>query len=100
MSLSETILIVGGGIAGMTASAALAQQGFKVTLLESAPQFGEIGAGLTLTPNAMKGLDFIGICEEAAAVGVELSGAGDAGHSGPVRLSRHHHRPGRDDEPL
>jgi salicylate hydroxylase len=71
MSRPETILIVGGGIAGMTASAALAQQGFKVTLLESAPQFGEIGAGLTLTPNAMKGLDFIGICEEAAAVGVE-----------------------------
>nr|WP_255460687.1 FAD-dependent monooxygenase [Novosphingobium sp. ERN07] len=64
-------MIVGGGVAGMTASAALAQQGFKVTLLESAPQFGEIGAGLTLTPNAMKGLDFIGICEEAAAVAVE-----------------------------
>lgn len=71
MSKPQTILIVGGGVAGMTASAALAQQGFKVTLLESAPQFGEIGAGLTLTPNAMKGLDFIGICEEAAAVAVE-----------------------------
>lgn len=71
MSKPETILIVGGGVAGMTASAALAQQGFKVTLLEAAPQFGEIGAGLTLTPNAMKGLDFIGICEEAAAVAVE-----------------------------
>lgn len=71
MSRPESILIVGGGVAGMTASAALAQQGFKVTLLESAPQFGEIGAGLTLTPNAMKGLDFIGICEEAAAVAVE-----------------------------
>lgn len=71
MSKPEAILIVGGGVAGMTASAALAQQGFKVTLLESAPQFGEIGAGLTLTPNAMKGLDFIGICEEAAAVAVE-----------------------------
>jgi salicylate hydroxylase len=71
MSRSEKILIVGGGIAGMTAAAALAQQGFPVTLLESAPQFGEIGAGLTLTPNAMRGLDFIGICEEAAAAGVE-----------------------------
>ncbi|KAG5715097.1 hypothetical protein E4T56_gene4777, partial [Termitomyces sp. T112] len=71
VSKPQTILIVGGGVAGMTASAALAQQGFKVTLLESAPQFGEIGAGLTLTPNAMKGLDFIGICEEAAAVAVE-----------------------------
>jgi salicylate hydroxylase len=71
MSRPEKILIVGGGVAGMTASAALAQQGFAVTLLEAAPQFGEIGAGLTLTPNAMKGLDFIGICEEAAAVAVE-----------------------------
>ena len=40
MSKPQTILIVGGGVAGMTASAALAQQGFKVTLLESAPQFG------------------------------------------------------------
>jgi salicylate hydroxylase len=71
MSRAERILIVGGGIAGMTAAAALAQQGFAVTLLESAPQFGEIGAGLTLTPNAMKGLDFIGIMEEAASVAVE-----------------------------
>jgi salicylate hydroxylase len=67
----EQIVVVGGGIAGMTASAALAQQGFKVILLESAPEFGEIGAGVTLSPNAMKGLDFIGVCEEAAAAGVE-----------------------------
>lgn len=71
MSRPEHVLIVGGGVAGMTAAAAIAQQGMRVTLLESAPQFGEIGAGLTLSPNAMKGLDFIGICEEAAAVGVE-----------------------------
>lgn len=71
MSRPERITIVGGGIAGMTAAAAIAQQGFAVTLLESAPQFGEIGAGVTLSPNAMKGLDFIGVCEEAAAAGVE-----------------------------
>ena len=71
MSRPEKILIVGGGIAGMVAAAALAKQGFPVTLLESAPQFGEIGAGLTLTPNAMKGLDFIGVMEKAASVGVE-----------------------------
>ena len=71
MSRSETFLIVGGGIAGLTTAAALAQQGFKVTLLEAAPEFGEIGAGLTITPNAMKGLDFIGACERVAAAGVE-----------------------------
>ncbi|WP_298195975.1 FAD-dependent oxidoreductase [Novosphingobium sp.] len=84
MGRPGSVLIVGGGIAGMTASAALAQQGFKVTLLEAAPAFGEIGAGLTLTPNAMKGLDFIGICEEAAAVGVE-----------PTRQRIQHWRDGR-----
>lgn len=71
MSRSEHALIVGGGIAGMTTATALAQQGFPVTLLESAPEFGEIGAGLTLTPNAMRGLDFIGICDAVAEVGVE-----------------------------
>ncbi|PNU06651.1 FAD-dependent oxidoreductase [Novosphingobium guangzhouense] len=69
--MSKHIVIVGGGIAGMTAAAALAQQDFRVTLLESAPQLGEIGAGVTLSPNAMKGLDFLGVCETAAAVGVE-----------------------------
>ncbi len=71
MSRPERILIVGGGIAGMTAAAAIAQAGFPVTLLESAPEFGEIGAGVTLSPNAMKGLDFIGVCDAVAAAGVE-----------------------------
>lgn len=71
MSRQERIVVVGGGIAGMTAAAAIAKEGFPVTLLESAPEFGEIGAGVTLSPNAMKGLDFIGVCEEAASAGVE-----------------------------
>lgn len=71
MSRTERILIVGGGIAGMTAAAAIARAGFPVILLEAAPEFGEIGAGVTLSPNAMKGLDFIGVCEEAASAGVE-----------------------------
>lgn len=71
MSRPERIVIVGGGIAGMTCATALAQAGFAAILLESAPEFGEIGAGVTLSPNAMKGLDHIGICEAVAAAGVE-----------------------------
>lgn len=55
----------------MTAAAALAQAGFPVTLLEAASQFGDIGAGVTLSPNAMRGLDFIGVMERVAAAGVE-----------------------------
>jgi len=68
---SDRIIVVGGGIGGMTAAAALGQAGFQVTLLEAATAFGEIGAGVTLAPNAMKGLDHIGICEAVAAAGIE-----------------------------
>lgn len=71
MTRAERITVVGGGIGGMTASVALAQAGFPVTLLEAAPAFGDIGAGVTLSPNAMKGLDHIGVCEAVASAGVE-----------------------------
>lgn len=66
-----SVVIVGGGIAGVTATAALAQAGFPATLLEAAPAFGDIGAGVTLSPNAMKGMDFIGVQEAVAAAGIE-----------------------------
>lgn len=65
------ITIVGGGIGGMTAAIALQQQGFTVTLAEAAPAFGEVGAGVTLSPNAMKGFIHIGLCEQIASAGVE-----------------------------
>ncbi len=73
MTRRERITIVGGGIGGMTAAVALARVGFPVTLLEAAPAFGEIGAGVTLSPNAMKGLDHIGLCEAVAGAGIEPS---------------------------
>ncbi len=69
--MKPAILIAGGGIGGMTAAAALAQAGLPVRLLEAAPAFGEIGAGVTLSPNAMRGMDFIGALEAVAAAGVE-----------------------------
>lgn len=65
------ITIVGGGIGGFTAAIALRTQGFAVTLLESAPEFGEVGAGVTLSPNAMKGYVLLGLAERIAAAGVE-----------------------------
>lgn len=69
--MKPSVLIIGGGIGGMTAAAALAQAGFPVRLLEAAPAFGDIGAGVTLSPNAMRGLDFIGCQDAVAAAGVE-----------------------------
>lgn len=55
------LLIIGGGIGGMTTALALAQAGFAVHIVEQAPEFGEIGAGIQLAPNAIRILDQLGL---------------------------------------
>ena len=55
------VLIVGGGIGGLTAALALARAGHSVRLYERAPAFGEIGAGIMLTPNATRVLRHFGL---------------------------------------
>lgn len=51
------VAVVGAGIAGLTAAIALAQRGATVTVLERAPVLHEVGAGLQISPNAMRVLD-------------------------------------------
>ncbi|HJT56860.1 MAG TPA: FAD-dependent oxidoreductase [Ktedonobacteraceae bacterium] len=55
------ILIVGGGIGGLTTALALSRKGFPVHLIEKAHEFGEIGAGIQIAPNGSRMLDAIGI---------------------------------------
>jgi len=57
-------LIVGGGIGGLTTALALSLHNRRVHVVEKAPEFGEIGAGLQLAPNAMHVLDRIGVLPE------------------------------------
>ena len=45
------VCVVGGGIGGLTAALAFARSGADVTVLEQAPEFREIGAGIQVTPN-------------------------------------------------
>ena len=47
-------VIAGGGIGGLAAALALARARWNVRLLERAPAFGEIGAGIQLGPNVVK----------------------------------------------
>src|SRR5919206_1618761 len=58
---SKPVVIAGGGIGGLAAALALARRNFKSIVLEQAPQFGEIGAGIQLAPNAWHALDALGI---------------------------------------
>src|SRR5713101_601117 len=57
------VIIAGGGLGGLGAALALARKGFKSIVLEQAPQFGEIGAGIQIAPNAWHALDALGVGE-------------------------------------
>lgn len=58
------IMIAGGGIGGITAALCLAKYGNKVDVFEQAPEFGEVGAGIQLSPNCSRVLHYLGL-EEA-----------------------------------
>ncbi len=64
------ILIVGGGIGGLTAALALARRGLTAHVLEQATAFGEIGAGIQIAPNASSVLDSLGVLDQIASCAV------------------------------
>jgi salicylate hydroxylase len=64
----RTILVVGAGIAGLTSALALQQRGAKVIVAEQAPVLGEVGAGLTLTPNCTRVFHHLGLEKELADI--------------------------------
>jgi salicylate hydroxylase len=55
------IAIIGAGIAGLTAARALQLLGFRPVVFEQAEVLGEVGAGLTVTPNATHVLNALGL---------------------------------------
>ena len=61
LSLARRIDIIGGGIGGLTAAIAAAQQGVEACVLEQADELGEVGAGIQLGPNAMAVLSALGL---------------------------------------
>jgi len=64
------VLVIGGGIGGLSAALALARKGLKVRVHERAAEFGEVGAGLQIAPNCTRILDDYGLLDEATSLGV------------------------------
>ena len=61
MASAPSVLIVGGGIGGLFAANALLAHGIAVSLYEQAPALGEVGAGVYVTPNAVRQLERVGL---------------------------------------
>jgi 2-polyprenyl-6-methoxyphenol hydroxylase-like FAD-dependent oxidoreductase len=66
----KSAVVVGGGIGGLTSAVALRQVGWRVTVLERAAAFGEIGAGITLMSNGLRCLDAIGLGDAVRGSGL------------------------------
>jgi 3-hydroxybenzoate 6-monooxygenase len=68
MSKVQPILIVGGGLGGLTTALALARHGRPTRVLEGAPQFGAIGYGIQFGPNVFHVFERMGLTEQVLAV--------------------------------
>lgn len=71
MTNISDVVVVGGGIGGLAVALSIVKRTDKtVAVLEQAPQFGEVGAGIQLAPNALFVLEELGVKEEILKVAV------------------------------
>jgi 2-polyprenyl-6-methoxyphenol hydroxylase-like FAD-dependent oxidoreductase len=72
----RTAIVIGGGIGGLAAAAGMSAAGWRVTVLEQAPRFEPVGAGIALAPNAVRALDWLGIGDALRECSVATGAAG------------------------
>jgi salicylate hydroxylase len=68
-------VVAGAGIGGLAAALALARSGWRVEVIEAAVEVREVGAGLQMSPNAMRVLADLGVAERVEAEGFEPQAA-------------------------
>jgi salicylate hydroxylase len=74
MSASKRVIIVGGGIGGLTAAVALLRRGIDVQIYEQSNQLKEIGAGIQISSNGTRVLFALGLEDALASVQVRPEG--------------------------
>ncbi|MBT4740652.1 MAG: NAD(P)-binding protein [Rhodospirillaceae bacterium] len=79
--------IVGAGIGGITAAVAMQQRGLNVVVYEQSPALGEIGAGITVGPNANKVVNGLGLEDEFEALSSASPHVGTLDNKTGERLS-------------
>lgn len=69
MSSVRRVLVVGGGVGGLTAATAFAQRGVEVVLIERRPAFDIPGVGLGQPANALRVYDALGVLQDILSSG-------------------------------
>lgn len=67
--MKSSVIVVGAGIGGLAAALGLLRAGQRVRVFEQAQHLGEVGAGLSITPNAGKALITLGLGETLERIG-------------------------------
>lgn len=67
--MKSSVIVIGAGIGGLAAALGLLRAGQRVRVFEQAESLGEVGAGLSITPNAGKALIFLGLGENLQRIG-------------------------------
>ncbi|GAA4587684.1 salicylate hydroxylase [Actinoplanes octamycinicus] len=68
--MTSSVVVVGGGIGGLATALSLTRAGQRVTVLEQASSFGEVGAGMQIAPNCTRILHEWGLLDEVTSLGV------------------------------
>ena len=68
---NQEILIIGGGIGGLTLALALHSHGLACRVYEAAPEFKPMGVGINMLPHAIRELSALGLERDLEAFGVE-----------------------------
>ena len=88
LNLPPKIIIIGGGIGGLSAALALAFFGFASEIYEQKPDFSDDGGGIQLSPNAMAILALLGLEDDILKKGCEpLSAIMRDGYNGKILLT-------------
>jgi 2-polyprenyl-6-methoxyphenol hydroxylase-like FAD-dependent oxidoreductase len=76
MSAVNSVLVVGGGLAGMGVAIHLASAGVAVDLVEVDPEISALGSGITLQGNALRELRSLGVWDQVEKTGFGFDTAG------------------------
>lgn len=69
MAIVKSVLVVGGGLAGLAAAICLKDAGVSVKLIDIEPEWTPLGAGLTLNGASLRALDGLGVLDQVKDTG-------------------------------